>query len=134
MRAYTYAEPDVPRLITDVALVKEGNRLTEQAFSLAICIDPSAGANEATLGSDFIIPRISGAGSLSLLFPPSAERISLNFLLQPDLIAEGDEAFLAFSSRSEVSIVYSAPNALSSVFRSTMITIIDNDRKQCCDI
>ena len=117
-----------------MALVKEGNRLTEQTFSVAIGIDPSAGANEATLGSDFIIPRISASGSLTLLFPPSAERISLNFLLLIDLIAEGDEAFLAFSSPSETSIVYSAPNALSSVFRSTMITIIDNDRKQCCDI
>ena len=117
-----------------MALVKEGNRLTEQTFSVAIGIDTSAVAREATLGSDFTITRINDAGSLSLLFPPSAERISLNFFLQPDLIAEGDEAFLAFISPSEMSIVYSPPNAFSSVFRSTMITIIDNDRKQCCDI
>ena len=133
---YTYSESAyVQRSISEVALVTEDNRVSEQTFIVLILLnDPTeSGVGPATLRLDYL----PGAGSvryLRMLFSRFKKKIVFQFFLVPDDIAEGIEGFLLLSSPSNNSVVYMVPNMFSTVYQSTTIVIEDDDCKYCCDM
>ena len=137
-QSYTFNEPDHSILITEVALVKEDNRVSEQTFHVAVGIsDPTlpdvspATSDSEAFGGDYMIPR-SIDGIRIIIFEPHMERSQYTFFLYSDEIAERREGFLIFSGPNEGSTIYTTPNMLSALFRSTTIVIEDNDSELCC--
>ena len=137
-QSYTFNEPDNSMVITEVALVKEDNRLSEQTFFVAVGIsDPTlpnvspATSESEALGGDYQIPRANN-GTPTIIFEPHMERSQYTFSLYSDEIAERREGFVIFSLPDEGSTTYTTPNLLSTVFRSTTIVIEDNDSELCC--
>ena len=126
-------------LITEVALVKEDNRVSEQTFHIAVSItdpilpnvSPATSESEAFLYDYMMAGAIDGLQTI--IFEPHMERSQYTFFLNSDEIAERREGFVIFSLPNEGSITYTTPNMLSTVFRSTTIIIEDNDSKHCYD-
>ncbi len=137
---YTYTEPVSRMLISNVALVKEDNRQSEQTFLVAVTVNspnleeisPATARDDGGLNDYDIVGAPNGF--LTILFPPSLQRRPYLFFLSPDDVAEGPEGFLALSSPNEGSITYTTPGQSSSVFRSATVVIEDDDRKHCCDV
>lgn len=124
---YTFSEPDVATSITEVTLVREGGRLSEQTFNVAVTVgNPnSISVRSATLqqlgdsmNPDYAINN-PASNSVSLVFPPQAQNVTFAFQLLSDTLPEGLEAFRAVST----------PITGSPRFQpgSTEIRILDDD-------
>ena len=130
---YDFGEPDFETLITNVTLIKEGGRLSEQTFSVSISVGEAFGSPPATLeffDEDSADYRILGAATdfISLIFPPFQQNITFPFFLFGDEIPEGVETFRATSTPSQ-NFPNFGPPSMGGAFASTEVRIIDNDCK-----
>ena len=121
---YTFPEPDTTTLITEVTLVREGGRLSEQTFGVALVFEGffSEDVNAATLELDYSIKN-STDNSISATFPAEAQNITVNFRLFGDSLPEGLEAFRV----TPFQIISGFPNFHPGSV--TEIEILDNDCK-----
>ena len=146
--SFTYNEPLFEEIIDQffvspnglieygpVYLIKENNVTTEQIFDIAIQISDAvpAGTNPATFNEDYTV----GAGdSFSRTFFPNMQRLDIEFVLLPDNIPEGNEAFLFSSSRQDTAssggMEFTLGDYLSPMFASAFVNILDDDREFQC--
>ena len=133
LEVYQYFEPDSLMLITNVTLVKEDNRVSEQTFGVNITVSDPQMLSPATLRTDNTSTNydyslgIRGQTFQVLQFLPSQQSITFNFLLNSDEVPEGTEAFQASSTPVEGFPTFQAP--ITTAFPSTEIQILDNDCK-----
>ena len=122
-------------MISEVALVMEDNRVSEQTFFILFILnDPTeSGVGPAEIGLDYQ-PGAGRVRNFRMLFPAFNKKIVFYFFLFADDIAEGIEGFLVYSTPSDRSVVYTTPNRLSTVYQSTTIFIEDDDCKHYCDM
>ena len=140
---YTFEEPDFETYISQVRLIREDNRQSEQTFSMAISItDPTTGnIHAATLDSatdpnqtyDFRGTQ-PGQRFFTLRFFPQAPFVSINFFFNADSLPEGLEGFSLSVIPSEERTAQNVefPNfrsPLRSAFQTTEIRLIDHDCK-----
>lgn len=97
---YTFAEPDTETLISEVKLIKDGNRQTEQTFVVGFIIDnPDGATRRATPQSEDPVNydyRLGSSGDLhQMLFPAQEESVSFNLFINSDNTPEGVEGFKA---------------------------------------
>ena len=138
---YTVNEPDFETLITEVVLIREGGRLSEQIFSIAVTVsDPrTIGLQSATLQqsynedqSDYRIAT-STQYFVSIRFSPREQNVTFFIFLYGDDFPEGTEVFRATSySISSQSLPHFWPPSMGGAFASTEIHIIDDDCKLNC--
>lgn len=118
-------------------LVKEDNVTSEQTFLVTIqvsdTVPPGEILNPATLDVDYNILDV-----VSVTFPAMLQKIPFRFVLLPDSLPEGTEAFLAHSSCqcdgvAEIDgvVYYDVPTFLPplNLFQETFVFIEDDDRK-----
>ena len=119
-------------LITDVTLVKEDNRVSEQTFGVGITVSNSQTLPAATYelfdpsNFDYAL-NISEKTFVVMQFLPNQQSITFEFFLNSDELPEGTEAFQASSTPVEGFPTFQAP--ITTAFPSTEIQIIDNDCK-----
>lgn len=137
MNVYDYFEPTVGRaLITNVTLVKEDNRLTEQTFGLLLTFgDPGVGLSAATLQQvgqvenfDYVVS-LPGDPTLLSIFRPDMNALSIAFSLFSDDLVEDVEGFeITFAPQRGQFPFFALPSDESSPpYSSTLIRIIDTD-------
>ena len=111
-------------------LIKEGNRITEQTYSVVVSVsNPPPPLNPATLqdaqGGNYDYSLGSpGASSLVLEFGPNQQNRTFAFELTSDKIAEGTEGFEATSTANQGFPTFGAPQNISA---TTLITILDDE-------
>ena len=120
-------------MINDIVLVREGGRLSEQTFQVAISVGDTMDRPPATLEFDD-----EGRGDYSLAgnaadlihlnFPPDQQNITLAVILFDDSLPEGTEAFRATSTTSPNFPNFGSPS-MGGAFASTDVRIIDDDCK-----
>ena len=128
-----------------VFLRKQNGRITEQSYVVIVGINeatPNANIRAATLSTavadnDYVVSQ-PGENTIVLEFGPNDQVLDFPFVLFPDDIAEGTEAFQASSQPSENPLhpSFTAPSADGDdvLFPSTFIVIADDDRKFGCII
>ena len=130
---YQFFEPDIIIFITNVTLVKEDGRVSEQTFGVSITVSNPKTLTAATLetvntGINFDYTLGSPGQTITVLqFLPNQQSITFEFFLNSDEIPEGTEAFQASSTTVESFPTFQAP--ITTAFASTEIQIIDNDCK-----
>ena len=119
--------------ITNVTLVKEDGRVSEQTFGVGITVSNPQMLSPATLepddtsfNFDYTLG-IPGQTFIVLQFLPNQQSITFEFFLNSDELPEGTEAFQASSTPGEGFPTFQAP--ITTAFASTEIQIIDNDCK-----
>ena len=138
---YDYFEPDFDTIITNLTLIKEDNRLSEQTFGVIVIFhDPGAGVRPATLQESFTqetpfdyLIDTPGNDDIVLVFQPFQSEITANFILLSDELPEGTEAFRA-SVESEGGFFphFQVPGVISvniPAYSSTLVRILDDERK-----
>ena len=125
-----------------VYLIRENSRKSEQTYSVDLTVgDPGGNTNPA------IIETFDNIGNYdysfgfpeqtkqNIRFPPTVDRISFVFSLNPDLSVEETEIFQATSAQVTPSgpyPVFQTPAGVTA-FATTLIHILDNDGKyQLC--
>ena len=116
--SYTFDEPESTTPITEVALVT--STTSERRFITEISIVPGSATRDIGFGGDyeFSVERI--------IFDPEETRQIVQFSLNADLIAEGNEDFQIRATRSEDGPPY---DCVSPCISLTTIVIMDDDRK-----
>ena len=120
-------------LITNVTLVKEDSRVSEQTFGVGITVSNPQMLSPATLeqfntGINFDYALGIPEQTFTVLqFLPNQQSITFEFFLNSDELPEGTEAFRASSTPVEGFPTFQAP--ITTAFPSTEIQIIDNDCK-----
>ena len=133
LEVYQYFEPDSLMLITNVTLVKEDGRVSEQTFGVGITVSNPQMLSPATLETDDTMINFDYTlGTLGqtfeiLQFLPNQQSITFEFFLNSDELPEGIEAFQASSTPVEGFPTFQA--SITTAFPSTEIQIIDNDCK-----
>jgi hypothetical protein len=128
-------EPDVETRNSDVMLIREGGRLSEQTFLVAVGIgEPDSGLRSATIETldqrgDYSVTGSTGANFFQVFFGPIQTNVSLPLTFFPDDLAEGTEAFRATSAPFEGFPNFGPPNS-GGAFATTEVRFIDNDSKQ----
>ncbi len=120
-----------------VYLEKQDGQLTEQTYVVIVEVNdatPSTNILSATLSddsndNDYLITN-PNVNSFVFDFLPEDQLLDFSFILYPDDIAEGTEAFQASSQASEDPLhpAFTAPTP-GVLFPSTFIIIADDDRK-----
>lgn len=129
---YSFNESDSDEVVTDVILIREGNRQTEQMFGIQITVDslfPSGLIGPATLGTDYRLQ--GGASTVVLLFPSTAQNVTFTFILNSDDLPEATEGFLA-TAEPAVGFPNFGPPQIGGAFDSTEIRILDNSVTSTC--
>ena len=132
---YTFDEPGFETLFSDIVLVREGGRRSEQTFQVAISLGGTISRPPATLEgddpdrADYRLP--NNADFVSLVFPPKQQNITLFIFLFGDDLPEGTEAFRATSTPSQ-NFPNFGPPSMGGAFASTDVLINDDDRKLVC--
>ena len=136
--SYTVQEPESETNITGVVfLEKENGRLSEQIIQLDLeisIVTPNATIRLATISSidavgniidnDFILlPRVPNETVIEIPFPPQAQTLEFNFILFPDDMAEGIEAFQV-TLKEPLGYEYTV-----GLIPETFVIITDNDCK-----
>ena len=130
---YQYYEPDFLVLITNVTLVKEDNRVSEQTFGVGITVSNPQMLSAATVETDDASIdfdyALSAPGDTYYFVPfnPNQQSNVFQFFLNGDDLPEETEAFQASSTSVEGFPTFQAP--ITTAFPSTEIQIIDNDCK-----
>ena len=148
---YTYMEPMFEEIIDQfyisptglpvngpIYLAKENNVTSEQTFLLSIQVtDSTPGLNirSATLDADYRIAS-PGQTARTLPFLATNDRIDFQFLLFPDTLPEGNEAFQLSVSPQDTQMmsdgtIATFPTFLNpeSLASETFVVIEDDDRK-----
>ena len=134
--SYTFQEPQFETEIDSVVfLEKQGGRISEQCYVVIVDLNkvtPNANIQPATLSTvdadnDYIVST-PGAYVAVLEFSPDAQHLDFPFILFPDDVAEGTEAFRASLQPSENLLhpAFTDPSA-GVLYSSTYIHIIDDD-------
>ena len=95
--SYTFNEPDFETLITDIVLVREGGRLSEQTFFVVISVRGTIITPPATL--EFVDEeradyKLASPRDFTVLrLGPVQQNVTLHLILYPDDFSEGTEAF-----------------------------------------
>ena len=120
-----------------IYLVKERNVTSEQNFLVSFQVTDSApsGVQSATIDQDYRFGR-SGQTSVTEFFFSFQQRISFEFILFPDTLPEGTEAFQVSVSPEDTrdlggGVVEQFPTYLNplTLASEVFINILDNDRK-----
>ena len=127
-------------MITNVTLIKEDNRISEQNFGVTLSFGDPGSTRPATLQSleDLNAPfdynlGVPGLSSISREFGPDQTEISnLVFFLFSDELPEGTEGFLInIASVGDIFPNFQLPTDTTAetipAFASTLVTILDND-------
>ena len=137
---YDYFEPDSQVLITNVTLIKEDNRMSEQTFAVSLLFgDPDAPTRPATLQQssessfDYLVSN-PGESSITVEFAPEQTEVSVTFFLFPDDFPEGTEGFsINVTSQGDIfpnfQLPETTPRTRIPAFASTLVRILDTDRK-----
>ena len=131
---YSFNEPDFESIVTDIVLVREGGRLSEQTFQVYVSISDGSTFNRhpATLefeDEDTADYRLTSPRDFIMLdFPPEEQNVTLQVILFRDDLPEGTEAFRATSTPSQ-NFPNFGPPSMGGAFASTDVLIIDDDRK-----
>ena len=129
---YSFNEPSFETLITDIVLVREGGRRSEQTFQVTISVGGTININPATLAfedADRADYRLTSSFHFIMLrFPPTLQNISFFYFLFHDELPEGTEAFRATSTPSQ-NFPNFGPPSMGGAFANTDVLIIDDDRK-----
>ena len=101
--------------------------MSEQTFLIDIEASDTlflgAPVREATFGEDYRLLGTNGS-TVVITFPPSAQRVPVDFVLLPDDIPEVDEGFFVSSTPSESP---DAPIFLESEIPQTFFIILSTD-------
>lgn len=128
---YRFQEPANESLTTEVTLVKEGNRESEQTFGVVVTVSDPGGilqaasiqaSNESIYDYRLFIP----STFILLLFPSAVQSVTFSFFINADELPEGTEAFRASSTPFEGFATFQAP-ITDSAHQTTTIEILDND-------
>ncbi len=134
--SYTFQEPQFEEEISGVVfLEKQGGQISEQRYVVIIEMNqatPNTNIQPATLSTvnadnDYVV-RYPGDYEIILEFGPNDQRLDFPFILFPDDVAEGTEAFQASIQPSENPLhpAFIDPSA-GVLYSSTYIHIIDYD-------
>ena len=129
---YSFDEPEFEIVVTDIVLVREGGRLSEQTFQVAISVGGTIDTPPATpsfvdeLRGDYSIG--PGRDFVALTFRPFEQNITFPLVFFSDGVPEGTEAFRATSSPSPDYPNFGAPS-MGGAFASTDVFIADDDCK-----
>ena len=133
---YSFDEPDFETVISDIVLVREGGRRSEQTFLVTVSVGGTINRPTATLQSpedeniaDYSLT--TPTNFVMLNFPPDRQNITLIFFLFRDDLPEGTEAFRATSTPSP-NFPNFGPPSMGGAFASTDVLIFDDDRKLAC--
>lgn len=115
-------------------MYKDSQRLSEHAILVSITVTGatpnskirSASLSTDTMENDYYLLQ-QGPADTSVLFPPDAQIMDIYFVLLPDDIAEGTEAFQITAATEN--IFQPAFVSPINLFSSTFIVILDDDRK-----
>ena len=129
---YQYNEPDFLMYITNVTIVKEDNRVSEQTFGVGITVSNPLMLSPATLETADNINfdyTLGSPGDTFIVsqFLPNQQSIGFYFFLNSDELPEGTEAFQASLISVEGFPTFQPP--ISTAYASTEVQIIDNDCK-----
>ena len=134
---YSFDEPELETIVTDIVLLREGGRLSEQTFQVAISVGGTINRRPATLEfedeqrADYRLT--APAEFIALDFPPGRQNITLAVILFRDNLHEGQEAFRATTTPSP-NFPNFRPPSMGGAFQSTDVLINDDDRKLACKI
>ena len=129
---YTFDEPEFETVVTDIVLVRDGGRLSEQTFQVAISVGGTINRHPTTLAfedeerADYSIAAPSDF--IALNFPPGQQNITFTVILFADDLPEGTEAFRATSSPPP-NFPNFGPPSMGGAFASIDVLIIDDDCK-----
>lgn len=131
---YTFNEPDLDNTVTDVVIVREGDRLSEQTFLVTIFAGNVIDMPPATLEADnedkADYSLTSPANFITLNFPPSQQNITLALFLYHDKLSEGTEAF-QITSIPEPNFPNFGPPSMGGAFSNAEILITDVCKLTC---
>ena len=132
---YSFSEPVVNTVFSNIVLVREGGRLSEQTFQVSIFVRALTTINTAPATLEFEDEdradyRLSTSSTnfIALNFQPTQQNITLRVVLLEDDLPEGTEAFRATSTPSP-SFPNFGPPSMGGAFASTDVLIFDDDRK-----
>ena len=78
---YSFDEPDIETLFSDIVLVREGGRLSEQTFQVTVSVGGTINIAPATLEADdedrADYRLTNSADFVRLIFPPDRQNITL---------------------------------------------------------
>ena len=136
---YEYFEPSSETFITNVTLMKDNNRESEQTFSVGIHFSDPASVRPAALLTndtrdswDYSIQRVPGQAFVLRFLRPDQQSVTVSFYLNSDDVPEGPEGF---QLTEIVETAGGYPQFLlplqtsTTAFQSTTVTIIDDDGK-----
>ena len=134
---YTFYEPQFEVTIMNVTIIKEGNRMTEQLYSVGVTVSTSTDGNSATLETleepgDYSLG-VDGVNFRQLQFSSDDQEIRFIFMLFGDNTSESTESFRAITSTVEGTPTFQEP-ITSTAFPSTIIRILDDDCKLNCNV
>ena len=144
LSSYTYNEPMFETQINEnfsspnnllaygpVYFIKENNMTSEQMFRIVVSVEmpEESYLDTATPDVDY---EIRGGGTFTISFPPTQQRLNVEFTLFPDDIPESTEAFTISFSRADMfevdGRVFTLSNYLFPWIASASINILDDDR------
>ena len=124
-----------------VYLIREDNRKSEQTYSVDLTVgDPGGNNKPATIQTSNInqsfdyslgVPDLT---KVTIIFPPTEDRVPFVFSLNSDLVVEGTETFHATSAPVIPRDSYPVFQTSGvNIFATTLIHILDNEGKyQLC--
>ena len=137
MNAYIFSEPTIGAKLTNVTLIKEDNRPTEQTFGFRLVFGDTIEVRSATLqiegslhGFDYVITA-PGSTEFFTLLSPDEDRVEIPFIIFPDDLVEGTEGFRIDLTTLGGTVFpnFALPSAENSPFPFTEIRIADTDGK-----
>ena len=137
-QTYEFREPESETLITNVTLIKENGRQSEQTFSILISITepvltPPAQIQTQDTLVEYDYRLTDGAVGATFTFReflPDMQAINFTFFVNSDTVFEGVEGFRASSTPLEGYPTFLAPVVGSNTaFQTTEILILDNESK-----
>ena len=126
-------EPDFETPFSNVTLIREGGRESEQTFAVKITVrDPTIAGHAATLdtgdvGQNYDYKLTSHGSFITIPFPSESSFITFSFFLNSDELFEGLEAFQATLTPVDEGFPAFQPPVTNTAYQTTKIQIIDND-------
>ena len=130
---YEYFEPSEETIITNITLVKDDNRVSEQTFRIRIVVSDPTSMRPATLHTEDIEPDswdypVGQVGQHFLLIDisPAQQSLLVAFILNDDDVPEGLEGFRLTAAGGFPQFLLPLQTS-TTAFQSTTITVIDAD-------
>ena len=134
---YSFSEPVFNTVFSNIVLVREGGRLSEQTFQVSIFVSALTTINIAPATLEFEdedradYRLTSSTDFIALNFQPTQQNITLRVVLLEDDLPEGTEGFRATSTPSP-NFPNFGPPSMGGAFASTDVLIFDDDCKLSC--